>query len=179
MEITKEDIVFEVARRTIHNLDRVAELGLGQDEADPRVYEVTHLMNSLLGLIVLPEELWLDCQTDDRLELLYAQGWPRPKFDNNDAGCKTFKKLVELLRHSIAHGNIDFNPADYKTGVRISHVQLWNHLDGNKKKAINFKVTLAVEELELLARKLAARILVSRKRMPPQPIIELKQERVA
>lgn len=174
MDITKDDIVFEIARRTIHNLEKVAEIAIGQDEANPRVFEVTHLLNSLLGLFVLPEEGWLPRQQRVRLVELYMDGWPKLAFDPRYTQPTWFRDFVEVFRDAIAHGNIEFIAVENEIGARISEVKFWNHEGGRKANPINFMVTISVSDIESMARKMADRILASRVRNLPVVLVETK-----
>lgn len=180
MDIDNADLVFEVARRTLHNLDFVKATAVGQDDANPTVFEVTHVVNSLLGLLVLPRELWLDKQPDEPLSSLYAAGWPKPQFEVNTAQCVTMKQLVTLLRHSIAHGNIEFIAAPHPRGASIGGIRLWNHPDGSaKKRPVNFRVRYGVADVERFVRLLVDRMLRSRRRVLAHPVVESLVEKVA
>ena len=76
------------------------------------IHEVTHLFNSLLGLVVIPWERELkgidvlDIEMDD----LYDQDWPNIGLllDEYPEKTKTLKVLVRHLRNAIAHGRFRF-----------------------------------------------------------------------
>ena len=76
------------------------------------IHEVTHLFNSLLGLIVIPWERELkgldvlDTSMDD----LYDQGWPNVDIllDEYPVKTKTLKVLVKHLSNAVAHGRFRF-----------------------------------------------------------------------
>jgi len=55
--VNYEDLATDFVERTIRNLDAVQTLPRGGPDS---LYEVTHLINSLLGLIVVPDELMQD-----------------------------------------------------------------------------------------------------------------------
>ena len=157
--IDDEDIVREIARRTRRNLDVIKAQADGQDEHDPKVYEVTQLINSLLGLIVFPNEEWVKKQPDEDLSVLFGQGWPNPVFLANKVNSSRLKDLVRYLRHSVAHCNVKFIPEDLGGGFcRIASVQLWNHPNGDKEKPIDFHVEMTVEQVEQFAYKLSDKV---------------------
>ena len=76
------------------------------------IHEVTHLFNSLLGLIVIPWERELKGVDvlDLSMEHIYDQGWPNIclLLDEYSVQTKTLKVLVRHLRNAIAHGRFRF-----------------------------------------------------------------------
>ena len=76
------------------------------------VHEVTHLFNSLLGLIVIPWERELKGVDvlGVALDDLYDQGWPRIVAlpDEYPVKTETLKVLVKHLRNAVAHGRFRF-----------------------------------------------------------------------
>ncbi len=76
------------------------------------IHEVTHLFNSLLGLIVIPWERELKGLNvlDISIETLYDRGWPNidPLLDEYPVKTKTLKVLVNHLRNAVAHGRFRF-----------------------------------------------------------------------
>ena len=76
------------------------------------IHEVTHLFNSLLGLIVVPWERDLKGVNvlDTTIENLYYQGWPNmtPLIDEYPIKTKKLKDLVKHLRNAVAHGRFRF-----------------------------------------------------------------------
>ena len=76
------------------------------------VHEVTHLFNSLLGLVVIPWERELKGSDllNVSMEELYDQGWPslEPILDEYSRKTKTLKVFVNHLRNAVAHGRFRF-----------------------------------------------------------------------
>ncbi len=76
------------------------------------VHEVTHLFNSLLGLIVIPweRESEIAVDLDTRIEDLWDQGWPTFDVSIDEYPDKTvsLKVLVYHLRNAVAHGRFRF-----------------------------------------------------------------------
>ena len=97
-----------IVERTRKNLVHMRDAR--QSGAD--VHEVTHLFNSLLGLIVIPweRELKRVDVLDIALDALFDQGWPRidPLPDEYPVKTETLKVLVKHLRNAVAHGRFRF-----------------------------------------------------------------------
>ena len=76
------------------------------------IHEVTHLFNSLLGLIVIPWERELKevDVLDVALDALYDRGWPKidPLLDEYPVKTETLQVLVGHLRNAAAHGRFSF-----------------------------------------------------------------------
>lgn len=97
----------EFAARTRNNLLFVEDAArCGAD-----VHLVTHLVNSLLGLVVfIRERNFLEDVADRNLAQLTKKGWPVWKF--NIGSSKTLGQLMHRLRNSVAHGRIVFSSDD-------------------------------------------------------------------
>ena len=104
------------------------------------VHEVTHLFNSLLGLVVVPWERELKGLDvlDVKMEDLHDQGWPsiEPILDEYSVKTKTLKVLIKHLRNAVAHGHFRFegigsSSADSRDPSEIK-VILWD--ETRKKK---------------------------------------------
>jgi len=74
---------------------------------EPIVYEVTQLINSLLGLLVLPRERVYQRVPAVSLRSLESKGWPHIDFEINQRRCRNLKDLLEVLRNAVAHFNIE------------------------------------------------------------------------
>ena len=66
------------------------------------------MINSLLGLLVFPQQRYLNSIPQLPLEELYESGWPRIKIISGASDCTDLKQLVRYLRNSIAHFNVEF-----------------------------------------------------------------------
>lgn len=92
------------ALRTRKNLKRIDDAYAAHDDVHP----VTQLVNSLLGLVVIPRERHLVSQLGKMdLEVLVASGWPKWTFEFGS--CDTLEDLMRRLRNSIAHGHFEFS----------------------------------------------------------------------
>ena len=101
------------ANRAQKNLEHIMKSA----ENSVDVHPVTQAILALLGIVVFPwETSALDIVKKQKLPLLSENGWP--KWNMSGARRVTdLGKLIEVLRHSIAHGNIEFtsdskSPAD-------------------------------------------------------------------
>jgi HEPN pEK499 p136 len=149
-----EDLVRDFVSRTRANLaviDRLHE----QDSTSP-FYEVTQLLNSLLGLVVIPFARLLD---DKRGEahghLLNDRLSQRPITETgvadfplvrlNRTGGRGPSNLYELLRgvrNAIAHADIDFNGSGGQIAEVILHCQI-------SRRQRKWDMTFTVRELRV------------------------------
>ncbi len=142
-----EHLFHDFARRTRHNLALIRQARAEGREA----YEVTQLINSMLGLLVLPRERYLQSIPAVPLEQLRRDGWPEPVLVGGFDQVKDLRGLIHALRHSIAHFNIEFT----ETGGEITGVRLTNRHQGR----VRWRATLGLAELESIADRFTALIL--------------------
>jgi hypothetical protein len=93
------------ASRTQKNLEHIENSAMNCVDVHP----VTQGILALLGIVVFP---WatsaFDIVKKQKLPLLNANGWPKWKM----SGARRIIELgdlIEVLRHAIAHGNIEFD----------------------------------------------------------------------
>lgn len=143
-----EDVIRDFALRTRINLEYI-EREVSIDSTEPEVYEVTQLVNSLLGLIVFPREEYMSRlpQAQTPLAELVKQGWAVPRVVEDYPQVKTLGKLIDYMRHAISHCNIKFIS---NTQREITGIKLWNCEYGRPEK-ITWKAELNIEELRNLA----------------------------
>lgn len=125
-------LVRSFAARTRKNLEYIEK----QQELGEDVFEVTQLINSLLGLLVFPREIFIDALPDMTLIEAEAKGWPKIEFIEGHIEPQNIKSLVRFLRNGIAHFNIEFIANDEN---QIHEVEIWNTYQGKTRKA---KLTL-------------------------------------
>jgi len=99
---TSRNLTAGFAKRTRKNIEVIEQAYNDCQEG----HVVTQLVNSLLGLIVVPWERNA-AFFHDRLGVLEAQGWPR--IEVTKGKCDTLGQLVENLRHAVAHGHFGFS----------------------------------------------------------------------
>ena len=141
-----QDLVCDFAQRTRANLEAIEWLR-NQSQHLP-AYEITQLINSLLGLLVFPQQEFVNSIPATPLTQLQFQGWPIPKIVGNFQQVKDLRQLVRYLRNAIAHFNIEFT-ADAKD--QINGLRVWNDLPNNGPT--NWKAELSIGDVKVLADK--------------------------
>jgi hypothetical protein len=115
-------------------------------------YEITLCMNCLLGLVIIPQQVWFSQVPDVDLD----KDW----FIKNEqitriAGNK--KKVNEIVRHirnSVSHGNVTPISKDKGKNKKITHLK-FNDYSDDKKTLQTFEATIPVETLKHFAIKFA------------------------
>lgn len=134
-----QDLVRDFAKRTQHNLKVIRKHHAKGDE----VYVVTQLINSMLGLLVLPKEHFYESIPTTSLEELRDDDWPESVLSGHAKAPKHLRDLVRLLRNSIAHFNIEF--VDEKGEIEC--VVLSNKCNcGN----VTWRASLSLADLEFI-----------------------------
>lgn len=137
------NLVIDFANRTKKNLEFIEQY---KDLPDCPVYEVTQLVNSLLGLLVFPREHFIDHIPKTPLSDLIRNGWPDIKVLQGYPPCDNLHDLVRLLRNGIAHFNIEFST---NGSLDITGIRLWNDYRGKK----TWESHLSISDLKLITDK--------------------------
>lgn len=136
-----EDVVADFAQRTRKNLRALESLrAQGHD-----VFEVTQVVNSMLGLLVFPREEFVGRIPKISLSALKIRGWPVPKTCPGFAQIADLNELVRYLRNAISHFNIEFI-GDGQNQIRI--VRVWNN---DRSGAKTWEADLGLDELRGIA----------------------------
>jgi hypothetical protein len=135
-----EEVIRDFARRARKNLEVIDRLHAERHE----VYEVTQLVNSTLGLLVFPQQEYVDQIPHTPLAELERDGWPIPKVKGQFHQVKDLNQLIRYLRNAIAHFNIRFI-GDGRN--EISFLKVW-HEDRGKK---TWEAELSVGDLRGIA----------------------------
>ena len=143
MNYNHEKLLADFAERTLHNLRLIREIEKAQPER--KAFEVTQLINSLLGLLVFPKENYLDQVPDKTIDELKAEGWPIPDVSAEYNQAKGLKDFVRLMRNGVAHFNVEFLSSQRNeiTGIRI-----WNI---NRQREKDWEAELTLEDIEIIA----------------------------
>jgi hypothetical protein len=142
-----QNLVSDFAFRTRQNLETLMALQAKNPEA--QVYEVTQLINSMLGLLVLPQQRYFNRIPAIPLAELAEQGWPMPRLISvsaQDQKVEDLRELMRYLRNGIAHFNLEFS-TDRQNN--INGLYLWNTRAGR----VTWKVHLSLEDLKLITEK--------------------------
>jgi hypothetical protein len=106
MPYTSRNDALVFGQRTRKNLEYLKNVSNNNQE----VHIVTHLANSLLGLIVFPwEQNFVEHIEKIQLDELQRKGWPQFKITKGKKKCKTLGSLIRHIRNVVAHGRIRFS----------------------------------------------------------------------
>ena len=118
----------EFISRTEKNLRAIEKLS----QEGESVYEVTQLINSLLGLLVYPRERFFETIPDITQETMINEGWPLPSGEN--AQVSGLKELIRYMRNAVAHFNIEFiTDKNEIEGIRFKN---YDFRDEGRKKPL-------------------------------------------
>lgn len=128
----------DFAKRTKANLEYI---DAAYESGNPDVYNVTQLINSLLGMVIFLKEgkfvpgapIETICE-DVHFEVL---------IDKNEC-CKNMKKFLRCFRNAIAHCNIE----DFGKKENIEGFILYNH---NPKNGVDWKIRIQISEIRKIA----------------------------
>lgn len=136
-----EDLIADFARRTATNLEAIRKLREMPGAAP--VYEITQLVNSMLGLLVFPQQRYMDRIPEVPLAELQQGGWPVPEVVGDFKQVKDLRQLVRMLRNAVAHCNVEFRPGPQN---EIEGLTVWNTTPDGRR--VTWKAQLTVTDLE-------------------------------
>jgi len=116
-----QNLINDFARRTRANLVPMRHLQTSHPELE--IYEVTQLINSMVGLLVFPKERYIRQIPLIPLVELESQGWSIPNVVGDYPQVKYLNELVSYLRNGIAHCNLEFISDD---GKQLRRLKIWN-----------------------------------------------------
>lgn len=141
--IDKEKIMPEYVSRTLINLDIVKKAG-------SRGYEVTQLVNSLVGLLILPKEKVFSDVCDESVskEILtqISDKVSICKDRNEKDEEKNLKNIIRHMRNGVCHFHLDF----LGNNGKIEEIKIEDYYEDKKtnRKLKTFAVELSIELLE-------------------------------
>jgi hypothetical protein len=142
-----ESLIHDFAKRTLSNLDAVQRMRL--HSPDTHFYEVTHLVNSMLGLLIFPQQAFVNEIPPRRLSELEAEGWPIPRVTGQFAQVRDLNQLVRYLRNAIAHCNVKFTANDRG---EITGLVVWNNDTRKPGHPKIWQAEMSVNEVERITR---------------------------
>lgn len=148
-----QNLVVDFAKRTERNLQVIEDMAGSSDER--QVYEVTQLINSMLGLLVFPQQKLFHSIPETPLETLREQGWPIPHCRIGPSESMTLKGLLRYMRNGISHFNIEFVSDN---GRNLTGIMIWNYEYGSKPRRKDWEVTLDLTDLRFLVKKFIEQI---------------------
>ncbi len=147
-----QNLIGDFAQHTRANLETLRNLQKAQPNLE--LYEVTQLINSMLGLLVFPQQRYIKRIPKTPVSELKSQGWPIPKVIGNYPQVKDLNELVRYLRNAIAHCNLEFLSDD---GKQLRGLRLWNtrteRVTGKKTEKTTWKAELTIEDIEKITGK--------------------------
>ena len=149
-----ESLIHDFAKRTLANLDTLRLLRDKNPEV--RFYEVTNLINSMLGLLIFPQQAFINEIPPTSLPDLEAQGWPIPRVTGKFAQVRNLNELVRFLRNAIAHCNVKFKAGEHEEIVGII---VWNNDTRKSGSPKTWQAELSIDEIEQITRRFVALIL--------------------
>lgn len=116
-----ENIIRDFALRTRENLSVIERLHVEGEE----VFETTQLINSMLGLLIFPQQEYVKKIPRTSLTQLKTDGWPIPKVTGGFQQVSDLNQLIRYLRNAIAHFNVFFltDEREQITGLRVWNMQ--------------------------------------------------------
>jgi hypothetical protein len=137
-------------KRTKVNLEFVQKAHAEKQKArakEQKVFEVTQLINSMLGLLVFPRTEFddeIDCtktldtfrHEQDGWEIPETTKWPEPKKWKKAYHWKCLREYVRHMRNGLAHQRIEFHSNNNK---ELSGMTIWDQ-HNEKSKTRNWEV---------------------------------------
>jgi hypothetical protein len=156
-----QNLVRDFATRTSKNLEAI-ENAVRQDR-EAKIYEVTQLINSMLGLLVFPEQKHLNNIPRTSLEDLRRAGWPVPEMKGTPPHADNLRDLVRCLRNGISHFNIEFT----SDGHVLTGIKIWTcktdeqgkYVKEGRHRIREWEAQFGLHELREIARKFVAMLL--------------------
>jgi len=151
MGVYPEKFEKEFIRRTKVNLEFI-QTTHARDK-DKKVFEVTQLINSMLGLLVFPKEAFYDLIDNQKTLDTYRQdGWeiPVPTIGNK-ANWNNLQQYVRHMRNGVTHRHIEFSSIDNK---EVSGMTIWDTRPRSDKTIwkVNFTIKQLIKFTEKMAR---------------------------
>lgn len=121
-------------------------------EIEEEKYEITLCMNCLMGLVVLPQQVWFSQVPNTDLNSVW---FIKDKHISHIADNQyKINEIVRHIRNSVAHGNVTPMSKDKGTNKKITHLRFKDYSD-DKKTVLTFEAEIPVETLKKFALKFA------------------------
>lgn len=140
MKLNSEEGKEEQKRKISVRLCHLERFAKSMEYSESDFYEVTQLINSLIGLLIFPEQAYFDNMSEDINDLkkfpklgnyisdgrgknffnTYKSSKNAPLWEDNPSEGDTPRNIIRHLRNAVAHGNVSIFPINC-TG-EITHV---------------------------------------------------------
>jgi hypothetical protein len=146
------NLIRDFAQRTRENLKALR--ALQESQPDREVYDVTQLINSMLGLLVFPQQRYMNGIPAIPLEELAREGWPIPKVVGDYPQVQDLKQMIRYLRNAISHCNLEFVSDEEH---QICGLVVWN--TDPRTESTTWKAELTVKDIEKITHRFIERLL--------------------
>lgn len=144
---SETEYVREYIGRTRANYGIIKKLS--SHTIDSKSFEVTELINSMVGLLIIPRERYLDQITDNLIDQGLLDKMIRciRKDDYSDS---TLKGIVKHMRNAVAHGRMEFHAEKptFNGTPLIIHSVIFQDQDSPKRPSKYFKMEVKIDLLE-------------------------------
>jgi len=100
------------------------------------------------GLLVFPQQQYINRIPKTPLDQLASQGWPIPEVSGNYPQVENLNQLVRYLRNAITHCNLEFLSDGYGD---IRGLEVWN--TNPRNKGVTWRAELSVDDIESIGNK--------------------------
>ena len=173
MEYDISAFVKDFASRTQKNLTTIEQIALDQSDEEPQVYEVTQLINSLLGLLIIPQQA-LDAALNTDFQFNSYSFYDNGELQDLILSLQNRKYLypsnqyvsaeffIRHMRNAVAHPErgIQFYPiseyilmgnSETRRSNRTKRITCVYFMDSNKEDGVVFCVRLSLDEVKKVA----------------------------
>lgn len=112
----EDEPIMSIIFQTEINLVAMREASFGEQP----VFPATQIINSLVGLLILPQQSFYDMIPNHKIRDLNRVGWRIPTALRGEDTARSLNRLARRMRNAVAHSNLEFtNNAGQISGVRF------------------------------------------------------------
>lgn len=145
----EQNFLKDFINRTLINLEFIQQA----EKQGKEVYEVTQLVNSCLGLVVILQQYGDGFFTDADIFPILLKDLQNAITTNTYKGNRkktNFNNILYHLRNALSHGKLDFTNEEHDGKMQISSIKF---TDADiKDKSQKFIITLNIAQIEQLAK---------------------------
>lgn len=140
MYATESEFIKDFAKRTLYNYDMIKNAGC---------YEVTQLINSAVGLLIIPEQKLYNKIIDDLVSDELYQELCKSIITNTylNSDKNSLQQIAQHIRNSIAHARMEFSAERPSMKGKSLIIHTVTFTDSSNKNE-EFKITLSIPLLE-------------------------------
>lgn len=141
---------FDFVERTKHILNHYEQIIL-KDIYEEK-YEITLLINCLMGLVVYPQQIWFDSVPEVSLDNNWFIKQKHILLISGDN--RNLKNVARHIRNSVAHGNFYPLSADKGNNKKITHLKFKDYTD-DSRITLTFEAKIPVQTMKNFTLKFA------------------------